>query len=458
MEPLFRKHQASFRDPSGFVFTYHNTIYRQVNQYYEKDFELLLNSGLYQKLAADEVLVSHQQINENLTGLPNWYTTLLPEQLSFISYPFEWCFNMLKDAALITLDAARQALDYGMILKDATAYNVQWHKGKMMLIDSLSFEQYDGKSPWIAYRQFCEHFLAPLAFMHYTKQAVHPILSQNTEGFSLKLAKAFLPVTSKFNLHMYLHLHLHASFSEEKTNNKKKVSFSIKKFHQILSSLKTAIQDCSFSEKKSTWSAYYEEAAERENYLEVKKTIIDGWVKKMNIGSAVDVGSNEGEFSILLANQNIDTTSIDSDHIAINKLYNKCRQKNIRLIHPLVIDIAHPSPSIGWMNEERSSFLKRTKTDLVLALAVIHHLAIGKNVPLQNISTLFSSLGKYLITEFVPKEDEKVQLMLAQKKDIYDWYTEENFCASFALHFTIINQQVISSSGRTLYLMSRNAE
>ena len=124
-------HPASFRDPSGFVFTFNGKVYRQVNQQYSEHFDLLMKSGLYNSLVSLGLLIPHQHLDKNLTGQTNWYRTLLPAQLHYISYPSEWSFDMLKDAALTTLQVARKAIEYGMILKDASAYNIQFHKGKM---------------------------------------------------------------------------------------------------------------------------------------------------------------------------------------------------------------------------------------------------------------------------------------------------------------------------------------
>jgi hypothetical protein len=145
----YTQHAASYRDPSGFVFTYNGEVYRQVNQVYKKNFDLLISSGLYRELSGKGLLIEHKQIDQNFTGQELWYTTLKPERLNYISYPFEWCFDQLKDAALLTLQIAELAVEYGMILKDATPYNVQLHKGKVVFIDSLSFEEYDVTLPWI---------------------------------------------------------------------------------------------------------------------------------------------------------------------------------------------------------------------------------------------------------------------------------------------------------------------
>ena len=156
------RHPASFKDPAGFIFEANGKIYRQVNKVYGQQYQHLMESGLYNQLISSNQLITHSSINENLTGDEEWLLTLLPEQLSFVSYPYEWCFDQLKDAALLTLFILRTSLDKGMILKDATPFNVQFQKGKPLFIDTLSFDLYDETKPWVAYRQFCETFLFPL--------------------------------------------------------------------------------------------------------------------------------------------------------------------------------------------------------------------------------------------------------------------------------------------------------
>src|SRR5215211_487772 len=183
------KHPSSYRDPSGFLYYHNNSLYRQVNKSYQEHFEQFISGALYQHLVNQQLLISHQQINVNYLDDTDWYQTIQPELVPFISYPYEWCFDMLKDAALTTLLVAQESMVYNMMLKDASAYNVQWHKGKMIFIDSLSFEKYDDTKPWIAYRQFCEHFLAPLALMHYRKWPLQNLWLAYPDGFPLPLTK-----------------------------------------------------------------------------------------------------------------------------------------------------------------------------------------------------------------------------------------------------------------------------
>lgn len=454
---LPQPHPASYRDPSGFIFEKDGTVYRQVNKIFKEDFDFFISSGCYKHLADNSLLITHDVVKENSTVDKNCYTVLKPEQLSFVSYPYEWSFDMLKDAALLTLKLMKESIGFKMILKDATPYNIQWHNGKMIFIDTLSFEKYDETKPWIAYRQFCECFLSPLLLMHYSKQHLQNLLYAYPEGIPLAISKSLLPWRSRFSLFTYLHIHLHAELTKAgRTKTSQQTGFSKTKMLNLVSSLESLIKRLKTPQQKTNWSQYYEEAEQRGDYLEQKKIIIENWLTELpEIKTATDLGSNDGQFSILLSKRNIYTISAEADANCINNLYLLCKQKAISNIHPLIIDLANPSAAIGVNNYERDSFIGRTKVDLSLALALIHHLAIGKNISFTQCAEFFSNLGKYLLIEFVPKQDEKVQLLLQNKKDIYPHYTIEVFEEKFKQYFTIEKKKNIQGTERVLYLMKK---
>jgi hypothetical protein len=455
--PLAKLHPSSFRDPSGYIFRSDDGIlYRQVNKIFQADFDEFTSSGLYSDLVTQKILISHQEINENLTGSEDYYATLKPVVIPFISYPYEWSFDMLKEAALLTLQAAKEAMKYNMMLKDASSYNVQWFGGKMIFIDTLSFEKWDTTKPWVAYRQFCEQFLAPLALMHYLQLPLQNLQLSYPDGIPLSLVKKLLPIRSRFNLNTYLHLHLHAAYSlKPSTLSDKKIVFSRTKQENLIKSLEHSVQSFSLNALSGVWSGYYNEAREREDYLIEKKNIIQRWLSSLFINSAIDIGANEGEFSFLLAGNNISTISVDFDHYSINQLYRKIKKSNVLNCIPLIIDFSNPSPAIGLNNEEHISFLERIKVDLVMALAVVHHLAIAKNIPFERIAKILSAMGKYLIIEFVPKEDEKVELMLNSGVRISHEYNEDKFLKAFGDYFSILKKEQISDTKRTIYIMRK---
>lgn len=442
---------ASYRDPSGFVFVRGGIVYRQINPCYRSAYDHLMQSGLYRELVEEGLLVQHEELT--VPGDSNDHFTIKPEQIPFLSYASEWSFEMLKDAALLTLNIMRKAMRHRMILKDATPFNIQFFKGRMVFIDTLSFDQYDASEPWIAYRQFCENFLAPLALMHYTKKPLSNLLLAWPEGIPLQTASALLPTRSWFNVHVYLHLHLNATISHAKKKNKDGVQFSKNKLSNILDSLTTAINRFQLSHK-GVWSSYYKEASQRENYLVPKKAIIERWLRQTQYATAFDAGANDGEFSKLLASHGIRVISADFEHSAIDQLYAEVKKTGFA-IHPLVVDLSNPTPALGVNNAERPALKERLKVDLVMALALIHHLCIGKNIPFAAIARLFADLGKDLIIEFVPKSDEKIREMILHRKDIFDWYTLDNFELAFQQVYQLKHKETVGDSERVLYYWSK---
>lgn len=451
------QHPSSYRDPSGYIFRQNGVLYRQVNVSYKTNFEHLHQSGLYDSLVKNGSLVSYSIVNSNLTGDANYYTTLRPAHIDFISYPSEWCFEMLKDAALLTLRIAKEALGADMIVKDASPFNIQFQKGRPVFIDSLSFEKFVS-TPWIAYRQFCECFLAPLLVMHYGKKQLPALQLAWPEGIPLAVCADWLPWRSRFSLYTYLHIHLHAKYAAKKETGKQSPRpFSKQKLLNLLGSLESLVSGLHVPQQPSTWSGYYDEASQRKDYLQQKQRIIEQWRDELTgIETVIDLGANEGEFSRLLSGDQRKVIAADFDPYCINSLYTQLRKEKSTHILPLVVDLSNPTPATGVNNRERSAFFERTKGDLVLALALIHHLCIGKNIPLEMTAELFSRAGKKLIIEFVPKEDEKVQLMLERKEDIYRNYDEEAFEKAFSSRFTILGKKPIPGSGRTLYMMQNN--
>jgi hypothetical protein len=458
MQQTIQPLPSSFRDPSGFVFQKDNILYRQVNKIFKEDFDYFINSGCYQHLVKKRLLIPHEELNENLPGPPDGYKILRPEQIPYIAYPYEWCFDMLKDAALLTLQLVKECIPFGIILKDASAYNVQWLHGHVIFIDTLSFEKYDSAKPWMAYRQFCENFLSPLLLMHYTGQPLQSLLLAYPEGIPLSITRSLLPWRSRFSFHTYLHIHLHESLATKSIGNElpQKNYFSQKKLLRLIDSLKLLIKSLQWKGRPTNWGNYYEEANKRSDYIKQKKIIISEWIKEMpELKTAIDLGANEGEFSYLLAEKKIQVVSADFDHKAINKLFERIVKEKQENILPVLIDLANPSPAIGLNNRERSSFIERTKVDLALALALIHHLAIGKNIPFKKMAEFFEKITNYLIIEFIPKQDEKVEFMLKQKIDIYHEYNEQNFQTEFEKYFSIQSKQEIANTGRILYQMKK---
>lgn len=457
-------HPASFRDPSGFVFQMNGFYYRQVNQSHADDYELLMQSGLYRALTGKKLLLSHTEVNENLTGSPDWYKTLLPQQLDAISYPYEWSFDQLRDAALHTLEVQNMAICHGMILKDATPFNIQFQKGRPVFIDTLSFERYDPSSPWVAYRQFCESFLFPLYLEHYAGAGLQKILSVYPDGIPASVTARLLPLKSRFRLGVWLHVHLPNRVRKYRVGNYRErlngngspsPSFNRQKLLHLIRNLEHSITGL----KKrvpvpSSWSDYYTDTILSRDYLEEKEKMFRQLAGSIKFNSALDIGANDGFFSHILSERKTAILSIDADPECINTLYRSIREKNIDNILPLCLDIARPSPAIGFRNKERASFTERVRVDLVVALALIHHLVFGNCIPLSDIPGYFAGLtNEFLIIEFVPLSDPKTNELIANRKGIHTPYDSASFENQFGTYFTIEKRLRVPGTGRVLYLM-----
>lgn len=452
---------SSFRDPSGFVFFRDGAIYRQVNVPYKENYDHLVHSGLLQALVDAELLIPHIEADIGYSISEEAYKIIKPEAIPFISYPYEWSFSQLKAAALTTLAIERKSLEYGMLLKDCSAYNIQFKKGKPILIDTLSFEIYQDGRPWVAYRQFCQHFLAPLALMSYTDVRMNQLYRIYIDGIPLSLARKLLPVRTLFSLSLLSHIHLH-SRSQEYFSSKalRKGSYKVSRLSLLglIDSLESAVKKLKWQSERTEWSNYYEETNYSSESLSHKEELVSDFLEKVNPKIVWDLGANTGVFSRIASEKGIQTISFDIDPACVEESFLRCRRDEVTNIQPLVLDLTNPSPKIGWENEERLSLLERGPADVVLALALIHHLAIGNNLPFNRIASFFSKICKWLIIEFVPKHDSQVQRMLSTREDIFCNYTQEAFEAIFGMYFIIRYSVQIKNSERTLYLMERKSD
>lgn len=458
---MAEKVSASFRDPSGFMFKRDGEFYRQVNQSYKADYDLLMSSGLYQHLSKAKALIPHQEAELGLSPLPEKaYKIIKPLQLGFISYPYEWCFNQYKDAAILTLSIARRALEYGMVLKDASAYNIQFHEGRPIFIDTLSFEAYKEGSPWVAYKQFCQHFLAPLALMAKTDIRLLGLMRNYIDGIPLDLASALLPKSTKLHFGLATHIHIHARSQQKYADQKlsqKELSGKISKqaLLNLIDSLLTVVRSLKVETIMTEWSDYYQDNNYTKNSFEAKRDLVADFVKQVNPKTVWDLGGNTGEFSRCASNLDIPTISFDIDPGAVQQNYTIVKAEKEKFMLPLIMDLTNPSPAIGWHNQERDSLKERGPAELIMALALIHHMAIANNVPLREVARSFAELGEYLLIEFVPKQDSQVVRLLSSRLDIFPDYNPEGFKQAFSEYYTILDEKPVTGSERTMYLMKR---
>lgn len=451
---------TSFRDPSGFVFSKKNKIFRQVNLCYKDNYDFFIRSGLYKKLTEKRLLIPHKENSIKILNSNIAYKLINPEVVSFISYPYEWCFSQLKEAALTTLKIQKIALDYNMSLKDASAYNIQFSRGSPILIDTLSFEKYIEGEPWIAYRQFCQHFISPLALMSYKDVCLNQLLKTFLDGIPLRITSSNLPIKTYFNFSLLTHIHLHAKGQVYFQGKTKRVinKYRIDKISiiNLIDNLISTIGHLKLRSKQTIWSNYYENIHYSQIALSHKSEIVKGFLKKVKPERVIDVGANTGFFTRIAAKSSSQVISIDNDPLAVEKNYLECKDKKESKILPLVIDITNPTPALGFANKERMSFLERGSSDMLMVLAIVHHLTIGNNLPFSLLASYFSKLTKWVIIEFIPKNDKKIQEMINIRKDIFSNYTEKSFEEAFLKYFKIESKVLIKDSLRTIYLMRKN--
>jgi ribosomal protein L11 methylase PrmA len=451
---------ASFRDPSGFLFYRGDTLYRQINESHRAHFGRLLDSGLYEELVQDGLLIPHQEVDVEPARPEGAYKVIRPEPITFISYPYEWCFGQLKDAALLTLRAQSKALDRGMSLQDASAYNVQWRGGRPILIDTLSFVTYEEGRPWSAYRQFCQHFLAPLALMAYKDVRLGQLARVYIDGVPLDLTASLLSMRARSRASLAMHIFAHArsqrrhAGSEVGPGTASEKRFSQRAFGGLLESLETALRRLEWTPPPSEWSEYYEEGASySEESAQHKEGLVRELLQQISPKTVWDLGANVGHYSRIAADAGASTVSFDIDAACVETNYRRVMKEKERDVLPLLLDLTNPSPSLGWAHEERHSLLQRGPVDAVMALALIHHLAIANNVPLERAASYLGDLGKWLIIEFVPKDDAMVKRLLASRQDIFVDYTRDGFERAFSTRFSLERREDLKGSKRTLYLM-----
>jgi hypothetical protein len=451
---------SSFRDPSGFLFHRDGSLYRQVNQTYKDNYDHFISSGLYKSLVDAKLLIPHEEteIEGLVEGIA--YKVLKPESISFVSYPYEWSFSQLKDAALTTLEIQKTAIKFGMSLKDASAYNIQFRKGSPIFIDTLSFEMYHEGKPWVAYKQFCQHFLAPLAISSHVDMRLSQLLRIYMDGVPLDLASSLLPLRTYLSIPLLVHIHLHAKGQKHFESKKEQVDH--KKIGKssvlgLILNLESAIKG--LSSKTNDPDILHRQTDVAAEVVNQEKTIVSSLLDEVRANEVWDLDSKKMDFSLIANSKGITTVSFDMDPHIVEKNYIYCKKNSEINILPLLLDLTNPSPAIGWANQERMSLSERGPVDTVLALGLLHYLAFYNNLPLDRIARFLRDIThRFLIIEFVPKTDPDANKFLANRIDIFQDYTQQNFEESFKTYFNIERVANLTGCDRVIYLMKNRKE
>ena len=448
---------ASYRDPAGFLFRRQGILYRHVARSYAGDYDRLMESGLYGELVGSGRLVPHEEVA--LEGEGDAYRVLRPEPVSFVSYPYEWCFSALRDAALLTLEIAQRWLAHGLSLKDASAYNVQFQGSRPIFVDTLSFEEARDDEPWVAYRQFCEHFLAPLAVLARVDLRTSGLWRTHLDGLPLDFASRMLPRSTLLRPGLLIHLHMHARsqayYADRPAPGRPRLGRTARL--ALLDSLRRTVESLAPRRAPSEWSDYEAKHAYADEAMRAKEATVSRWLEALDARLVFDLGANVGRFARIAAAHGAYTVAFDADAAAVEAAYADGRRQSRRDLLPLVMDLANPSPGLGWESRERDSLEARGPADAALALALVHHLAIGRNVPLPLLARWLARIARAVVIEFVPKDDPQVARLLRSRRDVFAGYTSDGFEAAFGQCFRLEAREGLAGSGRVLYLWRANA-
>jgi len=452
---------GSFRDRTARVFYHDGHIFRGLSATALKEWQALSATGLYRRFAENGAIVTTRQ--REIGSLPfrldePWAAVLEHERLPFVSYPYEWSFEMLRDAALLQLDLVLAGLDEGIGLKDASAYNVQWKGATPVFVDIGSFYKRAEGEPWVGYRQFCQMFLYPLLLQAYRDVPFQAWMRGNIDGMDAEVCLNLLSARDYFRGGVLAHVYLQAKAQKAYNSTTRdvraelnKAGFDTRIIKTNAEGLRKLVASLEWKPKQSTWSDYLKcghyEAADAEQ----KRQFVRDVVATRPWNMTWDIGCNVGVFSRIAAERSASVVAMDADHLAVDKLYRALKAEHVPNILPLVVNVTDPSPNLGWRNLERKRINERGRPDLVLALALIHHVVIGGNIPLAEFVQWLRDLGGELVIEFVTRQDPMVATLLRNKDDHYTDYTEESFERELSARFKIARRQPLGSGTRIMY-------
>jgi ribosomal protein L11 methylase PrmA len=455
---------GSFRDPSGYVFRAGDRIFRTVNPIAAEPFAALEASGLIRDLEHAGLILPaavvplQPALEHAFAGARGETPVRLIEHplVPLITYPYEWCFSQLKDAALAHLDLQITALDRGFVLSDATPYNMQFWQGRAVHIDTLSLRPYREGELWQGYNQFCRLFLAPLLIEAWAGVGFQPLLRGKIEGIALAEAAALLPKRRLFtSMQGFLHVHLHGKSESSASSSRKggtggQGSMQKSRYSALLTELRHFVAGLASAKRsKSFWEEYATVNSYSDAMRERKAAIVRDFVSRHSVRSVVDIGGNTGDYSMAALEAGAENALVlDGDNDSVEIAYERSKRR-IPGLQAFLVDIADPSPGIGWQNRERDPLPQRIHSDGVLGLAVIHHMCIGRNIPLRSAVHWLVSLAPRGIIEFVPKTDAMVKQMLSARDDVFSDYDHGHFLAYLGEVATVGAPTAIEGTERT---------
>lgn len=462
----FQPLPGSFRDPSGSVYQVEGRILRTVNECFSGDFDFVTSTGLFKTLATEGLLLPFEVMSSDVLGLsdPKPRYVLETPKLPFISYPYEWSFPALKAAALLHLRIHLQSLAVGVTLSDASAYNIQFQGNQPVFIDHLSFRRYLSGEMWVGHRQFCEQFLNPLLLRAFFGISHNAWYRGTQEGITTGEIRKLLKWRHCLKWNVLTHVVLQDLFQKTSTKNTKSLqdhslaqaSFPLSSFKAMLEKMFHWISQLTpLNKGESTWGDYDKTCSYSSTEIQSKKQFILEFAQTVQPALIWDFGCNTGEYSEAALNGGArNVVGFDFDQGALDGSYRRAVERRLSF-QALFMDAANPSPNQGWNGHERESLQSRASADAILALALVHHLAIARNIPLVQVVNWLITLAPQGVIEFVPKNDPMVQELLSLRQDIFPDYTAEHFMALLEKKAVIIKNEIVSKSGRVLVWFKR---
>ena len=458
---------GSFRDRDSRVVITDDAILRALSPEGAGDWDALAASPLLDTLIDRGDLIATKEVDlAALNGatdlLPSGVTRVLEhERVPFISYPYEWTFSMLQDAALLQLDLGIAAVDEGLMLKDATPYNVQFRGSSPVFIDVGSFETIPEGLPWVGYRQFCMLYLYPLLFQAHKDIPFHPWMRGSIDGIQPIDAIKVFSLRDRLRRGVFLHTSLHARLDRRANKSgpgdadapKKERTVKPEAVKAHMNSMKRLVSKLRWKSGETSWSGYRAHNTYSDDDDKGKQAFVSEVVAAERPALTWDMGCNDGAYSRLAAENSDRVVAFDFDHATVEALYRSLKEEGNTRILPLVGNLADPSPGLGWRGLERRTLADRGAPDLMLALALIHHVSISANIPIAEFLEWVKDLGSTLLIEFPKRTDPMVRALLANKQEGANLdYDLDNFELELGRRFNVEKREELPSGDRVLYL------
>jgi hypothetical protein len=456
--PLFE--EGSFRDRSGRIFLHNGEVYRALSPQGLRDWEAVCELPFLQRAMSSGRVVrtTPAPAMDPLAAQPGFAAVVHHERMPVVAWPYEWSFSMLRAAALLQLELMEAALAEDAILKDASAFNFQFRGTQPVLIDTGSIVPLQPGQAWEGYRQFCQMFLYPLMLQSWKGVHFQPCLRGSIEGITPQQFSRMLSLRDLFRSGAFSHVWMHArlqtlsSSQQGVARSMHDSGFSKSMISNNVAGLMKIVKGLEWSATSSTWSGYDETAEPVQRDAAAKEAFIEQICSTRHWNTVWDLGCNQGRYSRIAARHSDLVLAMDSDHLTVDRLFQRLQSEENRRIVPLVSDLADPAPSQGWRGTERRSLEHRSKPDLVLCLALIHHLVIGSNLLLGDVLDWLASLKATIVLEFVDRQDPQVQTLLANRQDVFCDYGRDAFQCLVTQNFRILREQPLSAA-RTLFLL-----